>query len=944
MYSRKTLVTSLLLILLGLLIFLRPSKTTPLAGLLSQPKSDTKNESLALQNKSLQEDIASSSSTSPTVKSHYQRGKNQKLLYPRESTQKRSFVVGKVFPYPIFQKRAKDTGSLTHHEFSTDAIELDFSPELIKTFLNSDAEQFSIPISDRKEVNLSVTQHTYRGAWTDTLLGHVSGDPDSQVLLVVHDGVVSGSLVFYQTNEHYEFGSTGDGGVAVRYLDPSQYTAPCGLNEATETAAHDTLTPHQNALAPTSTSSAESVEAETVITADTVVGYGASARASEGGVASIEAKIIASVDRSNLAFTNSEIDNAYLSLRATIEDPDYVFPGVDSSSMGSVDELGDLNNESDGILDTISDLRVQLGADHQAFVVNGVDGSAGVAYRPGRSMIVARTYMTSTRITFVHELGHNIGCRHGWGDSDGGTTNHNYGWRLKTAGGTQYRTVMAYDWGWSRIPYFSNPAVSFLGLNTGAVDGYDVTGDTTTDSRFASGGYEGSYGAGFNGTNSSLGARNADYIVTNYDSLADNLDRLANLVLSKSDGTVISPDQITEIIAPLIGSEGSETFKMFNQDVQTHSNITLSLNNSVESSFEYTEPTITSLAPGDSTQFTISFTASDEATSGSLKISSQSSLNHTETYSIDGVDKFGIENFETNTGAWNSASLDLDWSRDTSTPSFDTGPANAQLGDYFIFTEASGSNRQKEFGLQTTVDFSEVSDPSLNFYYHMFGATTGSLHVEVQENGVWEEVWSVSGQQHLTGDAAWSLASVDLSNYAAQSAVMIRLRGVTGSSYTSDISVDHLFFRGRVPFVSTLNTWAIHYGLSGEQLGFDASPAGDAINNLLKYAFNLEPITAYSTQEAKLIAGTGTAGLPLVTPPNESDAALTLEFIRRTNASDIVYTPQFTSNLDETWTTPTANIIVTTIDAEWERVSIEDTETPSTQEKRFARVQISVQE
>ena len=226
----------------------------------------------------------------------------------------------------------------------------------------------------------------------------------------------------------------------------------------------------------------------------------------------------------------------------------------------------------------------------------------------------------------------------------------------------------------------------------------------------------------------------------------------------------------------------------------------------------------------------------------------------------------------------------------------------------------------------------------------MFGATTGSLHVEVQENGVWEEVWSVSGQQHLTGDAAWSLASVDLSNYAAQSAVMIRLRGVTGSSYTSDISVDHLFFRGRVPFVSTLNTWAIHYGLSGEQLGFDASPAGDAINNLLKYAFNLEPITAYSTQEAKLIAGTGTAGLPLVTPPNESDAALTLEFIRRTNASDIVYTPQFTSNLDETWTTPTANIIVTTIDAEWERVSIEDTETPSTQEKRFARVQISVQE
>ena len=76
--------------------------------------------------------------------------------------------------------------------------------------------------------------------------------------------------------------------------------------------------------------------------------------------------------------------------------------------------------------------------------------------------------------TLAHEIGHNMGCLHNredstW-DSDYELSAFCFGkrWYL---GGQGYRTVMSYDsnpasYG-NRIPFFSNPSVSYLGTSVG---------------------------------------------------------------------------------------------------------------------------------------------------------------------------------------------------------------------------------------------------------------------------------------------------------------------------------------------------------------------------------------------------------------------------------------------------------------------------------------------
>jgi hypothetical protein len=156
-----------------------------------------------------------------------------------------------------------------------------------------------------------------------------------------------------------------------------------------------------------------------------------------------------------------------------------------------------------------------------------------------------------------------------------------------------------------------------------------------------------------------------------------------------------------------------------------------------------------------------------------------------------------LESFEYG-GAWggtwtNDLSNTLDWTVDANgTPSGSTGPSAAYDGTYYIYTETSGSGSNSDARISTDcIDLSAWSMPGLTFQYHMYGATMGTLEVNISTDGglTWTNAWSMTGDQ---GDQ-WSLGIVDLAPYGTGQ-IAVEFHMATGTSFTSDAALDYIQF------------------------------------------------------------------------------------------------------------------------------------------------------
>jgi len=201
------------------------------------------------------------------------------------------------------------------------------------------------------------------------------------------------------------------------------------------------------------------------------------------------------------------------------------------------------------------------------------------------------------------------------------------------------------------------------------------------------------------------------------------------------------------------------------------------------------------------------------------------------------------ESFEGSVGDWKQATTgdDLNWTVNSNgTPSNGTGPDSAVDGTSYIYVEASGNGtgypNKRAILNSPCIDFSGVTTPKLEFQYHMIGSAIGTFTVEARTNndGNWTSIFNVSGTQ----GSGWNTAEVDLSAYAGNSSVQLRLNTVTGSSWQGDVAIDAL----------SINNGSV-----------DPPPTCDAID------FNDFTITSFSNQD---IAGdfsvvNGGAGLSM---------------------------------------------------------------------------------
>ncbi|MBC8008835.1 MAG: hypothetical protein H7067_01900, partial [Burkholderiales bacterium] len=146
-----------------------------------------------------------------------------------------------------------------------------------------------------------------------------------------------------------------------------------------------------------------------------------------------------------------------------------------------------------------------------------------------------------------------------------------------------------------------------------------------------------------------------------------------------------------------------------------------------------------------------------------------------------------------------------------------------------------------------------------------------------------------------------------------------------------------------------LQAFRTTYNLAADGSQDSLTPAGDGVQNLLKYAFNMLGSGTGQAEDidlpnAYVLAPAGTAGLPLAHV--DGTGKLQLTFIRRkaasTPAPGITYTVEFTDDVgvSDPWAVnPSATESATSLDATFERVTV--TDSAAAPARRFARVRIA---
>jgi hypothetical protein len=245
---------------------------------------------------------------------------------------------------------------------------------------------------------------------------------------------------------------------------------------------------------------------------------------------------------------------------------------------------------------------------------------------------------------------------------------------------------------------------------------------------------------------------------------------------------------------------------------------------------------------------------------------------------------------------WNATATGLyDWdiSGTGTTPSTGTGPLAAFSGTNYFFTEASSGALGDVAELFTPfVDVTSLTVPSLDFYYHMFGTTMGSLYIDVYDGATWTTIDSLIGQQQSAQADPWVQHFTDLSGFTG--IIQVRFRAVSAGTFTGDIALDNISIVETPTCQAPNALYAINATINSADLGWTEN--GTAVSWEVEYGapgftpgtgtvvitgtnpLNLTGLTSATTYDFYVRAVCGPADSSLWDGPNAFTTAGTCGF------------------------------------------------------------------
>jgi peptidyl-Asp metalloendopeptidase len=305
-----------------------------------------------------------------------------------------------------------------------------------------------------------------------TVSGPLQDMADSLAVLTV--GEAQMALDIFTPDGVYQARALDDGLYAIRQVDQSALP-PDGepLEVTPEMMAETVLLVPEAPL---------SINADDGSIIDVLVVYTQAARSAAGGVTQMQNLISNAVSATNQTYASSGVVQR-LRLAGTSE--------VSYTESGSL--ATDLNNltfagSPYGAMDNVHALRDNTYADLVSLIVATGD-YCGIAWQmsnvdngfAGYAFSVVNDACVTSNLSFPHELGHNMGARHDW-YVDSQTTPYTYSHghiKFDPLNPTpRWRTIMSYDnycnasgVSCNRIPYWSNPGLTYSGFPLGVSPG-----------------------------------------------------------------------------------------------------------------------------------------------------------------------------------------------------------------------------------------------------------------------------------------------------------------------------------------------------------------------------------------------------------------------------------------------------------------------------------------
>jgi hypothetical protein len=214
-----------------------------------------------------------------------------------------------------------------------------------------------------------------------------------------------------------------------------------------------------------------------------------------------------------------------------------------------------------------------------------------------------------------------------------------------------------------------------------------------------------------------------------------------------------------------------------------------------------------------------------------------------------------------------------------------------------------------------TVTISWDANPEAVSGYKLFVGTSSGVYTSVQT---------------VTNGTSFLLAGL-----APGATYFCAVQAFYADGSTSDLSAE-ISFSTRPD--GDFGLWTYTSGISKFAALPSASPYGDGVPNLLKYAFNMN---GSGPDVTSLDSGDGTRGLPAFWLNTTSGKPVfELYYVRRTGGK-LVYAPKFTTNL-KTYSAMTGTTTAYAIDSAWELVVVEMPVDPDAARQIFARVEVTL--